>query len=91
MLLLDLLLLLVMQSDVVQNTQVLQEIIFISILSEYFEYADHFIVAACDETVEERHCTIFNHTQHGIFSEDLMLVLHDAINVFHIVWVFLVI
>ena len=91
LLLLELLLLLVVQSDIVQDAQVLQEVILVSILSEDLEDADHLVVAAGNQTVEEGDSAIFDHAQHGILAKDLVLVLHDAIDVFHIVRVLLLI
>jgi len=91
LLLLELLLLLVVQSDIVQDAQVLQEVILVSILSEDLEDADHLVVAAGHQTVEEGDSAIFDHAQHGILAKDLVLVLHDAIDVFHIVRVLLLI
>jgi hypothetical protein len=89
LLLLELLLLLVVQSDIVQDAQVLQEVILVSILSEDLKDADHLVVTAGDQAVEEGDSAIFDHAQHGIFAKDLVLVLHDAVDVLHIVRVLL--
>lgn len=80
-----------MQSDIVQDAQVLQEVILVSILSEDLEDADHLVVTAGNQTVEEGDGAIFDHAQHGVLAKDLVLVLHDAIDVLHVVRVLLLI
>ena len=76
------LVLLGLQSDIVKNAKILQEIIFISILSKDFKDADHLIVPFIDKLMEEWNGLEMNHTKHAILSKDLVLELHDAINVF---------
>ena len=68
LLLLELSPLLIVQSDIVEDSQVLQEIIFVSVLCEDLKDADHFVVSMSDETVEERNCTILDHTEHCILA-----------------------
>lgn len=41
--------------------------------------------------MEERNCAVLDHAQHCVLPEDLVLVLHDAVDVFHVVRVVLVV
>lgn len=67
------------------ETQVLQEIVFVSVLSEDFEDADHLVVPVGHQLVEEWHCRVLYHSKHRVFTQDLVLKLHDTIDILHVV------
>ena len=81
-LLLLVLLFLTMKSHIVQDPKILQEIIFITILGKDFKDAYHFVVSIIDKLMEEGNGLEMDHTQHAVFSKDLMLELHDPVDVF---------
>jgi len=81
-LLLLVLLLLAMESHIVQDPKILQEIIFITILGKDFKDAYHFVVSIIDKLMEEGNGLEMDHAEHTVFSKDLMLELHDPIDVF---------
>ena len=67
--------------DLVEDPKVFQKVILVPVESEDFEYANHLVVSILDKHVEERHCGVLDHPQHRVLSQDLVLVLHDAVNV----------
>jgi len=81
-LLLLVLLFLTMKSHIVQDPKILQEIIFITILGKDFKDPYHFVVSIIDKLMEEGNGLEMDHTQHAVFSKDLMLELHDPVDVF---------
>lgn len=81
-LLLLVLLLLTVESHIVQDPEILQEIIFIAILGKDFKDAYHFVVSIIDKLMEEGNGLEMDHAEHAVFPKDLMLELHDPIDVF---------
>lgn len=61
-LLCQLFLLLLVKPDVIQNAQILEEVVFITILGKHLKDANHLIVSFFNELVEERHCRVVYHT-----------------------------
>jgi len=71
-----------MKSHIIQDAKIFKEVVFITILSKNFKYAYHLVVSIIDKLVEEWDGLEMDHTKHTILSKNLMLELHDAINIF---------
>lgn len=76
------LLLLTSYSNVVEDAEVFQEVVLVAVLGEDFEDAYHLVVSVLDELVEERNGGVLDHAKHRVLAQDLVLVLHDTLNVF---------
>ena len=70
----------VMQSNVVQDAEVLKEVVLVPVLSKDLEDADHLVISFLHQLVEEWHSRVVNHTKHRVFPQNLVLVLHNAVD-----------
>lgn len=80
--LLHVLLFLTLESHIVQDAEILQEIIFITILGKDFKDAYHLVVSIIDKLMEEGNGLEMDHAEHAVFPKDLVLELHDPVDVF---------
>ena len=76
-----LLLLFILVPDIVKHLQVMEEIVFVPVLSEHLEDAYHLVVSVVDQLVEKRHRRVMDHAQHRVLPQDLVLELHDSVDV----------
>ena len=67
---------------VLKDEKVLEEVFLVSVDCEHFKDADHLVVPLRDHVVEERSVIVPDQSREGILSEDLMLELHDACDLF---------
>jgi hypothetical protein len=71
---------LVMQSNVVQDSEVLEEVVLVPVLGKHLEDADHLVISFLHKLVEEWHGRVVDHTEHRVFPQNLVLILHDAVD-----------
>lgn len=81
--------LLVVPPDFVEDSEVLKEVVLVPVQSEDLEDADHLVVPVLHQHVEEGHRRVLDHAEHGVLPQDLVLVLHDAVDVVVAFWVLL--
>ena len=79
-----------METNFVQYSKILKEIIFVTIKSKHFKDADHFVVTILNQAMKEWDGRILDHTEHCVFPQNFMLVLHDALNIIVILRIFII-
>lgn len=70
----------VVQSDVVQDAEILKEVVLVPVLGKHLENADHLVISFLHKLVEEWYSRVVNHTKHRVFPQNLVLVLHNAVD-----------
>ena len=69
------------QINLSKETQILEEVVLVSVDGEHLEDADHLVVALVHHLVEEGGVWVLHQAHHSVLSENLMLVLNDWLNI----------